>query len=59
VRLGGVNVYGSRVEHRPELGDGRPPEPDDIRRAVRLSRAVGFAAAGLAAGARLAFGRGR
>jgi adenosylcobinamide-phosphate synthase len=59
VRLGGVNVYGDRVEHRPELGDGRPPEPDDIRRAERLSRAVGFAAAALAAGVRLAFGRGR
>ncbi|MCW2944702.1 MAG: cobalamin biosynthesis protein CobD, partial [Actinoallomurus sp.] len=40
VRLGGVNVYGTRVEHRPELGDGRAPEPRDIRRAVRQSRAV-------------------
>jgi adenosylcobinamide-phosphate synthase len=53
VRLGGVNVYGSRVEHRPELGDGRAPEPEDIRRAVRLSRAVTLAAAALAAGGRL------
>jgi adenosylcobinamide-phosphate synthase len=53
VRLGGVNVYGSRVEHRPELGDGRPPEPDDIARAVRLSRTVTLAAALLAVGARL------
>ncbi len=40
VRIGGLNVYGSRVEHRPELGDGRAPEIRDIRRAVRLSRAV-------------------
>lgn len=53
VRLGGVNVYGSRTEHRPELGDGRPPEPDDIRRAVRLSRAVTLASAVIAAGARV------
>jgi adenosylcobinamide-phosphate synthase len=52
VRLGGVNVYGTRVEHRPELGNGRAPEPRDIRRAVRLSRAVTLvAAAGAAAGA--------
>src|SRR3569833_1911098 len=56
VRLGGVNVYGSRVEHRPELGAGRPPEPRDIARAVRLSRAVGLAAAALSAGQ--ALGRG-
>jgi adenosylcobinamide-phosphate synthase len=59
VRLGGVNVYQSRVEHRPELGDGRPPEAEDIRRAVRLSRAVTIAAAALAAGGRFAFGRRR
>jgi len=57
VRLGGVNVYGSRVEHRPELGDGRAPEPADIRRAVRLSRAVTLAAAALAAGAATLKGR--
>lgn len=50
VRLGGANTYGGRVEHRPELGEGRPPEPDDIVRAVRLSRAVGVAAAMIAAG---------
>jgi adenosylcobinamide-phosphate synthase len=54
VRLGGVNVYGSHAEHRPELGDGRPPEPADIRRAVRLSRAVALVSAVLAAGARAA-----
>ncbi|RAY11852.1 cobalamin biosynthesis protein [Actinomadura craniellae] len=48
VRLGGANVYAGRVEHRPTLGDGRPPEPADIHRAVRLSRAVVVGAALLA-----------
>jgi adenosylcobinamide-phosphate synthase len=48
VRLGGANVYGGVSEIRPELGEGRAPEPDDIRRAIRLSRAVTVAAAGLA-----------
>jgi adenosylcobinamide-phosphate synthase len=45
VRLGGVNVYGGHTEARPELGDGRPPEIPDLRRAVRLSRAVTLTAA--------------
>ena len=49
LRLGGTNVYGGVAEVRPELGEGRAPEPDDIRRAVRLSRAVTAAATGLAA----------
>ena len=49
LRLGGTNVYGGVAEARPELGEGRAPEPDDIRRAVRLSRAVTAAATGLAA----------
>jgi adenosylcobinamide-phosphate synthase len=49
LRLGGRNIYGSRVEDRPALGDGRPPAATDIRRAVRLSRAVWIAAAILAA----------
>ena len=48
VRLGGTNVYDGVAEVRPELGEGRAPEPDDIRRAVRLSRAVTVAATGLA-----------
>ncbi|MFB4307036.1 cobalamin biosynthesis protein [Actinomadura sp. GTD37] len=47
VRLGGVNAYGGRVERRPEMGDGRAPEVKDIRRAVRLSAAVTFAAAAI------------
>jgi adenosylcobinamide-phosphate synthase len=58
VRLGGVNVYESRVEHRPELGDGTAPEPSDIRRAVRLSRAVVLASAALAVCGRVAVRRG-
>ncbi|MFI6512129.1 cobalamin biosynthesis protein [Streptosporangium sp. NPDC050855] len=46
--LGGVNVYGTRVEHRPEMGDGPAPSVADIRRSVRLARAVGLGAAALA-----------
>jgi adenosylcobinamide-phosphate synthase len=52
VRLGGRNVYGSRVEDRPVLGDGRAPRAGDIGRAVRLSRAVWTTAAVLAVLAR-------
>ncbi|MEU0566218.1 cobalamin biosynthesis protein [Nonomuraea sp. NPDC005983] len=48
VTLGGTNVYGGRTEHRPTMGDGREPEVGDVRRAVRLTRAVSLAAAGLA-----------
>ncbi|MFB9239495.1 cobalamin biosynthesis protein [Plantactinospora siamensis] len=44
VRLGGRNVYAGRVEVRPFLGDGPRPEFRHIRRAVRISRAVGLAA---------------
>ncbi|GII79069.1 cobalamin biosynthesis protein CobD [Sphaerisporangium rufum] len=51
VRLGGRNVYGGRVEHRPELGDGPPPAVADIARSVRLARAVNAAAAVLTAAA--------
>lgn len=38
LRLGGTNTYGGVVRHGPVLGDGRRPEPEDIRRAVRLMR---------------------
>ncbi|MFG1945447.1 cobalamin biosynthesis protein [Nonomuraea sp. NPDC048826] len=48
VTLGGANVYGGRVEHRPTMGDGPRPEVGDIRRAVRLTKAVSLAAAGAA-----------
>jgi adenosylcobinamide-phosphate synthase len=57
LRLGGINVYGGVAEVRPELGEGRSPEPDDICRAVRLSRAVTVAATGLAVLVSLASGR--
>jgi adenosylcobinamide-phosphate synthase len=53
VRLGGRNVYGSRVEDRPKLGNGPRPRTADIARAVRLSRAVWLTAAALAGVARL------
>lgn len=46
LRLGGVNRYGDRIEHRAELGDGKPPAPDDIPRAVALLRDVTFVLAG-------------
>jgi adenosylcobinamide-phosphate synthase len=49
VRLGGVNVYHGKAERRGLLGDGPPPGPGDIRRAVALSRLTGVAAAVLAA----------
>lgn len=49
VRLGGTNDYGGRLEHRPALGDGPRPTARDLRRAVRLSRATGLAAAALCA----------
>lgn len=52
LRLGGRNVYGTRVEDRPELGDGRRPVAADIPPAVRLSRAVWVTAALLAVAAR-------
>jgi adenosylcobinamide-phosphate synthase len=48
VTLGGENVYDGVAETRPTLGDGRAPEPEDIRRAVRLSRAVTWSATALA-----------
>jgi adenosylcobinamide-phosphate synthase len=45
LRLGGPLAYAGRLEERPELGDGRAPVPDDVGRAIRLSLAVGAAAA--------------
>jgi adenosylcobinamide-phosphate synthase len=55
LRLGGRNDYGSHVESRPVLGGGgRAPQPDDIARAARLSRAVTLAAAALSAAAAVA-----
>ncbi|RJK92787.1 cobalamin biosynthesis protein [Vallicoccus soli] len=51
VGLGGANDYGGRVEVRGRLGDGPPPDPAAVRRAVRLARAVSAAAVLVAAAA--------
>jgi len=40
VRLGGPTQYHYELQIRPALGDGPSPTVPDIRRAVRLSRAV-------------------
>jgi adenosylcobinamide-phosphate synthase len=48
VGLGGRTVYAHGVEERPRLGRGRAPVPADLARAARLSRLVGWAAAGAA-----------
>jgi adenosylcobinamide-phosphate synthase len=40
VRLGGPTQYHYELQIRPALGDGPAPTVPDIRRAVRLSRAV-------------------
>jgi adenosylcobinamide-phosphate synthase len=47
LRLGGVNRYGERVEHRAEMGDGKPPTAADIGRAVVLLRDVTYLLAGV------------
>jgi adenosylcobinamide-phosphate synthase len=52
LRLGGPLAYAGRRELRPQLGDGRPPDPAAVRQAARLSLAVGLLAAALCAGAR-------
>ena len=48
VRLGGPTQYHYQLQIRPALGDGPPPMAADVRRAVRLSRAVQAAALVLA-----------
>jgi adenosylcobinamide-phosphate synthase len=58
VQLGGPLAYGGHAQVRPALGDGRAPGVDDVRRATRLSLAVGAAAAGCFALARAAADRG-
>ncbi len=45
LRLGGSNTYGDRIEHRQELGSGRPPAPYDVARALDLARRVDTASA--------------
>jgi adenosylcobinamide-phosphate synthase len=60
VSLGGTNVYQGRAERRGTLGDGPPPGPADLDRAIRLSRLVAAAATVLcAAAAYLLSGQGR
>ncbi|WP_030791041.1 cobalamin biosynthesis protein [Streptomyces sp. NRRL S-920] len=55
VRLGGTLSYAGRVEHRPVLNaDGRDVGVEDIERAVKLSRRVGWLALGVAVAARRA-----
>ncbi|MEM7276246.1 MAG: CobD/CbiB family cobalamin biosynthesis protein [Actinomycetota bacterium] len=43
--LGGTLRYGDRVEHRPVLGDGGRPGPDDIRAVVALTDRIELAMA--------------
>lgn len=57
VRLGGRNVYGSRVEVRGTLGEGDRPDASGVRDAARLVTAVTVAATGLAVAATLARAR--
>jgi adenosylcobinamide-phosphate synthase len=63
VRLGGSLSYGGRTELRPLLGDGdgdgTAPDTAAVRRSVRLSLAVGAAAAVCCAAARTAWERAR
>jgi adenosylcobinamide-phosphate synthase len=56
LRLGGANSYGGVLRKGPILGDGRPPEAADIRRAVRLMRRACLLLAGLALALTLARG---
>lgn len=42
--LGGANTYGDRVEYRPSMGEGPAVAVGDIRRSVRLARAVNLGA---------------
>lgn len=59
VRLGGPTQYAHELEIRPTLGDGRSPVAADLRRAVRLSRAVQAAAAVVAVAVSVAGRSGR
>lgn len=48
LKLGGANSYGGVLRQGPILGDGRPPEATDVRRAVCLMRRACLLLAGLA-----------
>lgn len=54
IRIGGASSYGGVLRQGPVLGDGRPPEAVDIRRAVILMRRACLLFAGLALTANLA-----
>jgi adenosylcobinamide-phosphate synthase len=58
VKLGGTVSYSGRTEHRPEMGNGRAPQTADIRRAIRLSRAITGSATILSAGLAAVWPRG-
>lgn len=51
VQLGGTNVYFSRTEERPLLGEGPRPDAGKLRKAARLVTAVTTLATGIAVGA--------
>lgn len=53
LELGGANYYGGALRQGPTLGDGRPPESADIRRAVGLMHRTCLLLAGLALAATL------
>ena len=59
VQLGGPTHYHYEVQIRPALGAGRPPSVTDLRRAVRLSRAVQASAALVLVGLSAAVRSGR
>lgn len=59
VRLGGPTQYAHRLEMRPTLGDGPAPNAADLRRGVRLSRAVQAGATVLAVAVSAACRTGR
>ena len=57
IRLGGTNVYDGRVEVRPALGYGPPPELRHIDAACRLSRHASLAVLAAAAATSVALSR--
>jgi len=57
LKLGGANRYGGVLRQGPVLGDGRPPEAADIRRAIHLMRRACILLAGLALAATFVQGR--
>jgi adenosylcobinamide-phosphate synthase len=59
ITLGGPTQYAHRLEMRPTLGDGPAPDAGDLRRSVRLSRAVQAGATVLAVAVSAACRTGR